>query len=238
MEKYENVVLHNWGGYDCNVELDENIKDISTFIKYDDHGDEFLVVGTKDGSWYEYGLFITRRDYPDDPKEGDPEFVKIPKIPHKLSDYTMVSNNICRYEDWYLLDNRSHFMKRLPNKEDAKRNLHMFLYSASSATEKIINKKIKDQISRYFYDFVAINELDVEEDYMKYKDELNEILSIESEPFYAGKRNLYDYICGDYIQWIWHNGEYIKIKKKKLGMKTYYDEWGSRSFDMPLSVFA
>ena len=51
-------VLEGWDG--CNVEprIEENPEEIWMLIKYSNHGDEYLVVGTRDGMMYEYGCYV------------------------------------------------------------------------------------------------------------------------------------------------------------------------------------
>lgn len=60
----EGIILKNWRSNDVIVELDESIDDIELAMKYEDHGDEFLLVRTN-GVYYEYGWFLNRPGYPD-----------------------------------------------------------------------------------------------------------------------------------------------------------------------------
>ena len=58
-----NVILNNWGGISVKADIDEKMEDIVLAIKYEDHGDDFLLIKTKDGT-YEYGWWLNReRDF-------------------------------------------------------------------------------------------------------------------------------------------------------------------------------
>lgn len=55
--------LKAWGGYDFMVNIDERTDEIELEIKYEDHGDEFLLIKTKQGEIFVYGYFENRIDY-------------------------------------------------------------------------------------------------------------------------------------------------------------------------------
>lgn len=78
-EALENVkILKGWRGYDMLPKVEENHEDIWLLIKYQDHGDEFLVVGTRDGRRYEYGCYTNRDDSKCNKYERDPVYFKKP----------------------------------------------------------------------------------------------------------------------------------------------------------------
>ena len=52
--------LHNYGRIIVEVVTDEDVKDISLAIKYNDHGDEFLYIRTYSGEEYKYGYWLNR----------------------------------------------------------------------------------------------------------------------------------------------------------------------------------
>jgi hypothetical protein len=54
------TTLYGWGRGYVLPKVDENPNDIWLLIKYNDHDDGFLVVGTIDGNFYRYGLFANR----------------------------------------------------------------------------------------------------------------------------------------------------------------------------------
>lgn len=81
-------VLEGWDG--CNVEprIEENPEEIWMLIKYSNHGDEYLVVGTRDGMIYEYGCYVNLKGY------DWMTFVRKPVLYRKLDDRAVVSNTI------------------------------------------------------------------------------------------------------------------------------------------------
>ena len=81
-------VLKGWGGCDVELRLDEVPKDIWMLIKYSDHGDEYLVVGTTDKKIFRYGCFANLKWY------KYMEFIRKPELFRKLDDRGIVSNTI------------------------------------------------------------------------------------------------------------------------------------------------
>ncbi len=62
MNKFEEIlksvkVLRGWSNFNVIPKIDENIEDIWMMIKYQIHGDEYLLVGTRDGKKYIYGCY-------------------------------------------------------------------------------------------------------------------------------------------------------------------------------------
>lgn len=52
--------IHCWNEMILKPEVDESIDSIWLVIRYNDHGDDFLLIGTKDGKFHRYGYFVDR----------------------------------------------------------------------------------------------------------------------------------------------------------------------------------
>ena len=52
--------LHCWRDIIVDPQIEENAEDIWLAVKYDDHGDDLWLIGTKDGSFYRYGYIVNR----------------------------------------------------------------------------------------------------------------------------------------------------------------------------------
>lgn len=50
-------VLEGWANIKVLPEIEEKIDDISFIVKYNLYGDEYLIIGTRDGHTYEYGCY-------------------------------------------------------------------------------------------------------------------------------------------------------------------------------------
>lgn len=93
--------LHNYGG--IIVETDIDLSNIIALVKYNDHGDDFVIAKTNDGI-FKYGWFLNRHFYPDWRElERSPErfvgegkrFIKAPELYFEYDANCEASNKIC-----------------------------------------------------------------------------------------------------------------------------------------------
>lgn len=54
-------VLNGWANIKVLPEIEEKVEDISFMVEYRRHGDEYLIIGTRDGDVYEYGCYENLR---------------------------------------------------------------------------------------------------------------------------------------------------------------------------------
>ena len=91
-EIIDNVkVLYGWDGANVLPEIEENPEDISVVVKYCDHGDEFLVIKTREGKTYEYGCYENR------PYGSLETFVRKPHLYKQFDECSAISNKIYFY---------------------------------------------------------------------------------------------------------------------------------------------
>lgn len=57
-------VLKGWRNIEVLPEIEEKIDDISFIVEYSRYGDEYLVIGTRDGRTYEYGCYANLKFEP------------------------------------------------------------------------------------------------------------------------------------------------------------------------------
>ena len=53
MNEIKNYILTNWGGYNVKPNVEETDDEIKLMVLYEDHGDKFILIRTKEGNTYE-----------------------------------------------------------------------------------------------------------------------------------------------------------------------------------------
>jgi hypothetical protein len=234
------IILGNYGGIRVDAKVDEKLEDVKLIIEYDDHGDEFLIVKTKDNNIYEYGWYLNRKytmDYDEViNSESDCGFIRKPKLFYKEDDNAQCSNDIFwRLRDWGIYD---HMSSRV-QKHSTMMAQHYFDSFVEFMIDDIQNRGImyhheNDKSTLVMYldenDILTQDNLDKLEQ-VKFDSRINGIDG------FAGKRSLSidDRIYGDDIQYIYYNGKFRDIKKTKK--KHSYDNWGYKRFDLSLKQF-
>ncbi len=249
---FKEIVLHNYGGFKLKADIDENPEDIIAAVCYCDHGDDFLVVKTKDAV-YEYGLYVTRNGWDarcldDETHHSRQYFLKMPKLTGKFDYRSEMENKIYFYLDGELTE-KGGFLQ-----PDKIRVYHSRDYAQLSFNK--ICEKLKE-----FYDTGVVYHCRVSShvsDIMRYL-EANDILTdenlqrLEDIRTYlredtidgtAGKRDMTNrgYFCGDDLNCIYYNGEKVikKYHKHKIKVKSTWtdDEWGpERGFCVDMDQF-
>ena len=103
---FENEILNNWGGIKVLAEIEETADDANLAIKYNDHGDEFILVRMKDGRMFEYGYYLNRIGCPD-PKD--------------------IFGNNCPswYKDWFV--RKPHFHYEIDERSFLANEMHFYI---------------------------------------------------------------------------------------------------------------
>ena len=105
--------LNAWHHLVVKVKTDENLEDMEWAVVLEDHGDEYLIVKTKDEKIYKYGCFANLRDS----KWIMDDLMRKPEMYKELDGTT--SNDIYFLIDRELYDFSSFSAKRYYSKEDA-----------------------------------------------------------------------------------------------------------------------
>lgn len=229
--------LKNWGGVTLNAVTDEDIKDISLVIKYNDHGDEFLYIRTYSGEQYTYGYWLNRKDYlrydqfnPEtNDGRSDEFFIKRP-ILFRLPDKDCIYKNAAYFavNNKYMGIGTDGLSLRLKckNKEDAKRRL-------CYALKALISEKEVADKDNIYYDFSGIADSII--DFAIYNDldesEWKEIRkqkwdsSVNGFDGVAGKKIASNYIYADAVEEVLYRGKGFDVEKLRIYVNNE-DEWG------------
>lgn len=227
-------VLKGWDGYDVKLDLEENPDDIWMAIKYSDHGDEYLIVGTKDRKVYKYGCFVNLKWY------NYMSFIRKPVLYKELDEMGIVSNKI--FFELERILQKSHmsfgYDKKYNTIEGAQWAFdHIIQYMTTMANE-----------SKAFFDYdnkkgrilvwMALNNIDnkdnirmLNETAFHNKIGKNKVIGV------SGKEDIsnYENLIVDEAEFIYVNGKEIDPNK----ILTYYssDEWGFDSMKLCLKGF-
>lgn len=151
--------LRGWKDLNVLPEVEEKLEDIWLLIKYDDHGDDFLVVGTRDGKLYQYALYENMK------YSKYYHYVRAPKLYKELDDHANVSNAI--FFELERLFKKSHmsfgYDLKLRDKTEAQRRF-------KQAIDYIVNMS---ETANAFFDYerekvdiknwLKLNEIDTED---------------------------------------------------------------------------
>lgn len=234
-ETLNNVkVLKGWGGMNVLPEVEERPEDIWMLIKYSDHGDEFLVVGTRDGKVHEYACYVNRKysEYG--------QYQRNVRLYKKIDGMSSVSNKIFfEFERGF---KKSHMSFGYDRK----------CYSAEAA-QYVFNREM-EYISTLVAESDVIIDYDDSKRFIRRWLELNEIATeanlrkLEETKFHnkigeyrvigvAGKKEIsgHNGIVVDDIEFICINGK--KIDPDKILRYHGSDEWGCDSYYLSFKGF-
>lgn len=235
LEKLEATkVLRGWKGLDVIPNVEEKPEDIWLLIKYDDHGDDFLVVGTRDGHLYNYALYVNRK-YTD-----FYTYLRKPELFKQLDNYANVSNEI--FFKFERLFRKSHMLfgydLKCSVKSDAQRRFNEaieYMTELAKTADSVFDwENKKPEIERW----LQLNEIDTEDNLKKLKDTPfhnkigeNRVIGI------AGKRDItgLEWISGDHFDFICVNNK--ELDPEKVIVEGEYDEWGVASYRLPIKGF-
>lgn len=236
---FEGLVLRNYGGIVLKPAIDEKIEDVKLAIKYNDHGDDFLLIKTENET-YKYGWWLNRPGYPsyDDLNEIHNYFIRKPTLYFAYDNNSRLSNEICRYIDWHFTT-RSDFGDEIMKCSDhvAQCEIDSFIHYMNNdiATRGITydwtNACSKNKILR----FMDINGIMTDENVNAFNN-IKWSSKIDGADGISGKMKYYgDRLYGDSISFIYYLGKYRDPNKIK--MKHQLDDWCEEVFDLSLKQF-
>lgn len=230
------IILGNWGGIRVNASIDERLEDIVRMIKYTDHGDDFLIVKTRD-EIYKYGWFLNRRFEPDyddlDRTMYNNWFIRKPKLFYAFDKNSVLSNEIY-WKMTCFYDRMTNRVTKEYSSGYAQLVFDDFIKYMEDVSKRGItyNKRHgeKHEVERY----LEANGISTEENLEK----LNAVKwnsRIDGADGIAGKRRSSSFVDGDSIEFIWHRGEFIDISKAEIEYGE--DNWCVETFSMDLDQF-
>lgn len=224
--------INAWGGIKLIPQIEEKAEDIWLLVTYEDHGDDFVVVGTKDGKCYEYGYWLNRRDfYPE-----LTEWARKPMTYKKEDEYSVLSNRIYREFNYYFKERNGGY--RIYNDVDyAQRTfLHFLNFMKEEMEGDTIYVKHGRDYKYELHRWLQANQMD-NNYYLE---------ALENTPFdthvngfdgVAGKRC----ICPDTVLYADHFDKIIvngkKLDRRKVSKPDHTDEWGETTYRMRLDRF-
>lgn len=242
-----NLKLNCWDGIVVVANVEEDPKEIHIAALYEDHGDEFLFIETKDGQQFEYGFWCNRKyaySYEDLIRNGAPSWANYVRLPDMFCDHvgdrevSSLSNDLYSETERYFKENRmsSGYNKKYYSAE-----------VAQLAFEQVINAFEKAYSRNVRYD---------------YSDKRKNIEGFLQDNNIATPANLYildnahlsskrdgidgvaakracdcESLCGDILRFIIVDGDEIDIHSVLWDRDDDYDEWGESSKIMRLDQF-
>ena len=236
-KKLEGIILKNWRSVAVLVELDESIEDIELAIKYEDHGDDFLIIKTKD-QLFEYGWYLNRLGYPDYGSKSfelDNSFVKKPTLYYKFDERSSLSNEIFRYVHEYITDWHGHTKQY--SKSMAQLRFDWYIEFMNDVSHRGVTYDHSKKDRDILMDFLEKNDIKTDENLAKL-DSVKFSSKINGADGIAGKKELsFDRsnLHGDYIDFIYHKGKFVDLDDVKI--KNDWDEDFHEVFELNLTQF-
>ena len=243
MENYfAGTILHNWGGVDVLANVEEANEDIVLGIEYEDHGDDFILIKTKDAI-YEYGWFLNRPGWPDyselDKEWCRDRFTRKPSLYLKEDERSSLSNEI------FFKVNRGNYCDDIVNKTVVERSKEYAQWKFDKfvkymnddvAQRGIMYDKRGDKAEMLMY--LEKNDILTEENKVKL-DSIKFDTKIDGADGIAGKVSYeldgFTRLYGDSIKRIIYKGK--ERDPEKIRMKRQWDDWGVDTFDLSLAQF-
>jgi hypothetical protein len=226
-------VLKGWRSMDLIPQIVEKEEDVWLIITYTDHGDDFALIGTKDGKYYEYGYFMNRRYF--DPKRAD--WIRKPMSYKKEDVHAIAANEIYfRFERDLKRDHMSFgYDKIYGSQESAQRvfdGLLKFMNDMVNGEFFIEKWDYKEKLERW----LILNGINTDENLEKLKKAKFDT-KVDGFDGIAGKREIdKSYILyADRFNKIYANGK--KYDRRKVSRGRFTDEWGITTYEMLLSRF-
>lgn len=220
--KFGNVALSAWKGVCVCSQIDEKKEDVDKLAIYEDHGDDFVIVKTKDGKVYEYGYFKNLKFPPT-------IFVREPVLFRKEDSRATISNKIffCIHGDHGM-----RFVDRMSYRinKDSETIANYKFHSLVRDMQGIYDSGVmyhhdgdKEIIKRYLKE----NGIDTEEN-TKLLEKMVFDTSYYGIDGIAGKIEIGDFkwIYGDRLKYAYSNGKRVWLTRHYSGS----DEYGSKSY--------
>lgn len=224
---FKEIVLNNYGGFKLKADVDENPEDIVAAVCYCDHGDDFLVIKTKDAC-YEYGLFVTRNGHDarclnDENHYQRSWFLKVPKLTGPIDYRSETANDIYFFICKTTVEDGG-FCQRDKTRVYSKQSYAQMEFDILCDrleeyynTGKVYHCNGSSYLSNIM-DFLKANDILIEENLQKIED-VKTYFRIDTIDGSAGKKKTLDVVIGDDVRWIYYNGEKVTKKYHKHGIK-------------------
>ena len=229
-------VLRGWRGMDVLTSVDENPKDIWMMVLYDYHGDDFLIVRTRDMKTYRYGCYANLKH------SELYTYVREPKLYKKFDEHAVVSNKIYRRFNNAFCKGWGSIMydKKYYDKTTAQLvyDDELRFISNLAATADVIFDYDIDKID--VRDWLMLNEICTKENIEKLnnakfdsKTEINghRVIGVSGKEDISNLKELYV----DGVSFIMVNDKYVDYQRVLYGK--FYDDWGVESYCLNLNGF-
>lgn len=216
--------LHNYGRIIVEAVTDEELKDISLAIKYNDHGDEFLYVRTYSGEEYQYGYWLNR------PLGKYGNYIRRPVLFKSVDERCTISNEVFRIlhdddqgiQTWMGIGSAGKF-------NNAQQRFDTVMMRIAFCMED--HKYVMYDFNHYREDivyFLKLNDISTEEN-LKKVEAITWDSRIGSVDGIAGKKKANNYLYGDKVTDVLYRGREFDVKKLKYSVASR-DEFGCNTY--------
>jgi len=244
------LFVKNWDKIALKADIEEKEDQIRAMIKYDDHGDEFIYIRTKNGPDYEYGWYLNRRGYPDYDKLDNYMsrwhsnlFIRKPFLLAGYPKNSDESNEIYFYTKEILFDqDKWHWFsddryKKYNQSKSAQSNFDFYfdiIEGIYKNHKTVYHTNHCDDVLGY----LRVNQIETEENLAKVR-ELAHFYRIGAIDGTAGKKEISDNdsLYGDSVIWVWRNNKFLNKGEYKIRRTRETDEWGCDQFKLNLKQF-
>lgn len=220
--------LTAWDGYTLKLNLEESEDDIVLKIKYEDHGDEYLLVKTKSGEMFEYGMWVNIDNFN---RFDHTDWIRKTELYCKEDEHCKMSNDRFFWCEREMFDS-SWYKYRIYDKYRAQYIFEMWVHLHDQMYESNIYYKANDYKYKTL-SFLEKNGINTEEN-----------LKIVETIHFDSKRDGFDGVCGkrkitsndiycDSIRYVIYNGKRVWAKVRKGDT----DDWGCITKILSLNQF-
>lgn len=221
--------------------VEESDDEIYVAIRYNDHGDDFVYIKTKDGKQYTYGYFLNRRGYPDDNQildnperyENDPSFIRLPKV-YKRSDSHQTENGLLRMLHSWVIKYDTHRPIIWQSKMTAQR----YLKAVNEEFDDAYKSGYRYELSSYRSDisnWLVANNI-ISEANISMLNDMKLSSKVDGADGEAGKIKSDGIITFDMLSFVIVNDKMIDIRDVEMESLDE-DEWGFSSYQMDTYQF-
>ena len=230
---FKEIILNNYGGIRVKADIDEKPEDIIAAIFYNDHGDDYLLIKTKEYA-VKYGWFCNRPLAPDYDQLDvfDGYFIKRPKLNGIYDRYCHPSNQLISRLEEHIKDRIG--IGTMTQKCYSKSLAQLYFDSYINYAKTTFEAGAIYHLSEYPYietieRYLKENDIYTEDNLKKVTD-CKKYFRIDAVDGSAGKILSNYAILGDNIYWIYYKNQFINKKYKKHGITVKsceeHTEWG------------
>lgn len=219
MNEIKNHILTNWGGISVKPNVEETDDEIKLMVLYEDYGDKFILIRTKEGNTFEYGYYLNRPN-------SYWGFIRTPQLFTVVDKYSSLANRTYGYLDEELFEEE--FTKIwFPTKKPricSQAYAQRIFDNIIKYFDEIYSLKIHYEEPYYkgeVLKFLKNNGIDTRDNLEKYE-AIKWTSKIDGIDGIAGKRPYNsDYINCDKIIKLWYNGRYRKLPSMRINEDDY-----------------